>query len=707
LVFRLRGKRLHGRWALVRFHGGRDPERGNWLLIKAKDDQAEPKTDVTRHAATSVASGRDMEALATSRSVWRSKDKAKPKIRRRRRKRALPTFQKPELATLVDKLPDGKDWLFEVKFDGYRALAAVAGDHVRIYTRNGLDWTDRYPIIARALAALDLDGALLDGEVVALDSEDRSDFSMLQKALSEGGHGLNYFIFDLLGQGGKDLRNQPLIARKERLQKLLEGLPRSGPLAYSDHVVSDGREMYRTLCEKAFEGVIAKRTNSRYRSGRGHAWLKIKCHQEQEFVIVGWLASTKNRPFSSIILAQSARGKLRYAGRVGSGFSDHDLAMLAKQFKALAQRDTPLDGELPRGLRRGAHWVTPELVAEIAFAEFTGDGIVRQGRFLGLRQDKPAETIERERMTPLRQVSDNGRSAFRVGGVRLTHPDKVLYPAEKLTKNDVAEYLLAASERMLPHLANRPVSLLRYPDGMGKPGFFQRHAGPGFPKAIRRFPAEGKGNKKVEYLCIPDLQGLLAAAQVDVLEFHIWGVHADDMQHPDRIVFDLDPDPAVSFEAVRDGASHLRAALEALELASFPMLTGGKGVHVVVPIARRHTWPTVKQFAKGLAERFAEQMPDLYVATMRKSKRKGRIFIDHFRNELTASAVVPYSPRAREGAPVAWPVTWEALAKTKSANVVSLKGAAERLKEPDPWESYARIKQGLTAAALQALAVES
>ncbi len=306
----------------------------------------------------------------------------------------------------------------------------------------------------------------------------------------------------------------------------------------------------------------------------------------------------------------------------------------------------------------------------------------------------------------MQQVSKNGENEFRVEGVRITHPDKVLYPAEKLTKRDVAEYLLAASERMLPHLANRPVSLLRYPDGVGKPGFFQRHAGPGFPKAIRRLPAEGRGNKKVEYLSIPDLRGLLGAAQVDVLEFHIWGVHADDMQHPDRIVFDLDPDPAVAFETVRDGASDLRAALEALELTSFAMLTGGKGVHVVVPIVRRHTWPTVKQFAKALAERFAEQLPDRYVATMRKAKRKGRIFIDHFRNEPTASAVVPYSPRAREGAPVAWPVTWDALAKTESANVVSLKGAGERLKERDPWEGYARVRQGLATGALRALAVE-
>jgi bifunctional non-homologous end joining protein LigD len=298
-----------------------------------------------------------------------------------------------------------------------------------------------------------------------------------------------------------------------------------------------------------------------------------------------------------------------------------------------------------------------------------------------------------------------GENDFRICDVRLTHPDKVLYPAEGLTKRDVAEYLLAASERMLPHLANRPVSLLRCPEGVGKPGFFQRHAGPGFPTAVRRLAAEGTGGKKVDYLCIPDLQGLLAAAQADVLEFHIWGVHADDMRRPDRIVFDLDPDPSLGFQTVRESAVDLRSTLEALGLASFPMLTGGKGVHVIVPIMRRYTWPTVKQFAKALAERYAEQVPDLYVATMRKAQRRGKIFIDHFRNQWAASAVVPYSPRAREGASVAWPVTWDTLTNAKSARAVSLKGAAQRLQEPDPWQNYRGLKQELAPATLRALGV--
>ena len=338
----------------------------------------------------------------------------------------------------MDALPSGKDWLFEVKFDGYRALAATSGDDVRIFSRNGKDWTHRYPSIARALATLGLDRALLDGEVVAVDKDGRPDFSALQQALSEGGAGLTFFIFDLLALGGKDLRDLPLITRKQRLQDLLAGVPRDGPLAYTDHVMADGSAMFRTLCEKRFEGVIAKRVDAKYRAGRGHAWLKIKCRNEQEFVIVGWSGSTADRPFASILLAQHVDGRLRYAGRAGSGFDQRDLAALARRFKALAQRASPLGEAVPATIARGVHWLKPELVAEIGFAEFTSDGIVRHARFLGLREDKAARAVERETAMPSRAVADETAD---FNGIRLTHPEKILYPAAKLTKRDVATYL--------------------------------------------------------------------------------------------------------------------------------------------------------------------------------------------------------------------------------------------------------------------------
>jgi bifunctional non-homologous end joining protein LigD len=708
LVFRLRGERLKGRWALIRFHGQRDPKRENWLLIKEKDDVAAHDGDVTEQATCSVASGREMDAIAAAPdATWQGKAAKTTTKRSARHSGKLPVFSPPALATLVDHLPQGKEWLFEIKFDGYRALTAAAGDQVRIYTRSGLDWTERYPGIARAVAALDLDRALLDGEVVALDKQGRSDFGALQQALSNGRMGLNYFIFDLLAYAGEDWRNQPLRARKEKLRELLAELPRGGPLAYTDHVSSDGREMYETLCAKSFEGVIAKRVDAKYVAGRGTTWLKIKCSHAQEFVIVGWKESDKNRPFSSILLAQHQDGALRYAGHAGSGFSAADLSALAKRFTNLALRSSPLKEKLPRAVTQGAHWLKPALVAEIAFAEFTGDGIVRQGRFLGLRQDKPAKAVTQETAMPLRSAVTNGDDEARVGGVRLTHPDKLLYPAEKLTKRDVALYLHAASERMLAHLANRPLSLLRCPDGQAAQCFFQRHAGPGFPAAIKRLPMKDKRGKDVEYLSISDEAGLLSAVQADALELHIWGAHVDDVRHPDRIVFDLDPDPSVKFPRVREAAEHLRAALDAMGLASFAMLSGGKGVHVVVPIQRRHSWEVVKAFAGALAGRFAEQAPELYVATMRKAKRTGRIFIDYFRNDWTASAICPYSPRAREGAAVAWPVTWDELAKVASADEMKLGDATRRLAEPDPWQDYAQTKQSLTAAALRALGVKA
>ena len=730
LVFELHGERLKGQWALVRF-GDRPSGRArrnastreNWLLIKHRDDAAVAEGEPTATGTKSVLSGRDMSAIAAAPdAVWRGsgaaaeRGKAAAAAHGKHRGSAagtsrkpgngqLPKFAAPQLATLTDALPRGDDWLFEMKFDGYRALTAAGGDRVEIYTRNGNDWTDRYPAIARAIAALDLKGALLDGEIVAIDDKGRSDFGALQQALGTGGRGLSYFVFDLLEHAGANLRGRPLDERKAKLREMLSGVSRSGPLFYTDHVMGDGREMYQTLCEKGFEGVIAKRVTGAYRPGRGRGWLKIKCGHEQEFVIVGWSASSADRPFASILLAQYEGTRLRYAGRVGSGFSDQDLAALSKQFKALARKGSPLDAAVPSAIMNGVHWLKPKLVAQVAFAEFTADGIVRHGRFIGLRQDKPARSVEREVAMPLPAAEAKANDEASIGGVRLTHPGKLLYPQQKLTKRDLARYLEAAAGRMLPHLADRPLSLLRCPEGQAGQCFFQRHAGAGMSDAIHRVDITDKDGTAQEFLTIADAAGLITAAQLGVLEFHIWGVHIDDVERPDRIVFDLDPDPSVAFPAVRDAALGLRDALDALGLTSFALLSGGKGVHVVVPIVRRHTWPTVKQFAKALAERFATQLPERYVATMRKARRKGRIFIDHFRNDRTASAIAPYSPRAREGAAVAWPVTWKELAKVPAADMVSLATATRRLTDPDPWDGYDKTKQHLTVAALNALGV--
>lgn len=420
---------------------------------------------------------------------------------------------------------------------------------------------------------------------------------------------------------------------------------------------------------------------------------------QEAFVIVGWSASAGDRPFAAILLGRRDRGKIRYAGRVDTGFSQADLASLPRRFKALARPEPTVEEDLPRTVTRGVQWLKPELVAEIAFSERGEDGIVRHGRFVGLIPERRGRVPNRERLPAFPAQTERGVAA------RLTHPDKVLYPQANLTKRDVADYLQVVADRMLPHLVNRPVSLLRCPDGQMSQCFFQRHVGAGMTEAFRRVVIADTGGKPAEYVYLADLQGVLAAAQFDVLEFHVWGVHVDLIDRPDRIVFDLDPDPTVGFPLVREAAERMRAALDTHGLASFAMLTGGKGVHVVVPIARRHDWPAVKQFAKAVAERFAAEAPDRFVATMSKAKRHGRIFIDYFRNDHAASAIAPYSPRARANAAVAWPVTWDELARTASADAISLMTARERLGEADPWQGYATTKQSLNTANLHALAV--
>jgi bifunctional non-homologous end joining protein LigD len=709
LAFRLSGKRLNGRWALVRFKGAERSKRENWLLIKELDEFVDRDAEVTADNTASVASGREMPEIADDpEAVWKDtgEEKLKPKRRTRRKTSPLPAFREMQLATLVDDVPKGRDWVFEMKFDGYRALAAVSGDAVRIHTRGGLDWTGRYPRVARALARLGLDGALLDGEIVAIDDKGRSDFSLLQESLKSGDGPLSYFVFDLLAERGKSLAPQPLAKRKARLKTLLADAPRDGPIFYVDHV-SDGQAMLETLCKNGWEGVIAKRSAAPYRSGRGKSWLKVKCGHEQEFVIVGWSPSDKRRPFSSILLGLKKNGRLTYAGRAGSGFGQRDLAALSKRFAALARKTPPLDHPVPRAIARDARWIAPKLVAEIAFAEFTRDGIVRHGRFLGLREDKAADEVTEERPEEVETVTEAKTNAATaaVAGIRLTHPDKVLFPQQGITKRHLAEYLDLVSDRMLPYCAGRLISLVRCPEGRSKKCFFQRHVGSGLPEALESMEVQSKDGSSEQYLYLTGRPGLVATAQMGVLELHIWGSRIDDIERPDRIVFDLDPDPSVDFATVKASAMGVRDALDALGLRSFPLLTGGKGIHVVAPLMRRHEWPTVKSFTKALAERFAENEPDRYIATMSKAKRKGRIFIDYLRNERSATAISPYSARARDGAPVAWPVTWKELDGVDAANIVTVESAYERLRTPDPWKDYADVKQSLTAAALRALGV--
>lgn len=706
LSFMLHGERLHGRWALVRFKNDKKGKRQNWLLIKERDEEANDRNDIVEKYKTSVVSGRGkteiVEKPGRTRPGPRSTSRKKEKTAVRS---ALPDFVEPALATLVDDAPEGREWLFEMKFDGYRALAAVSGEKVRIYTRNGLDWTGRYASLPAAFASLDLDGALIDGEIVVLDGKGRSDFSALQQALKGKGGALSFFAFDLLFEGKKDLRKLPLTERKERLKSLLGSTERKGPIFYTDHVAEDGGEMFETLCRRGFEGMIAKRANAPYRSGRGKNWLKVKCTNEQEFIVAGWSPSSRKRPFSSLLLALRDGKTLRYAGRVGTGFSDEDLESFARDFDKLGRKTPQLDEEeVPAAVRREARWLRPELVVQVGFAEFTRDGLVRQARFLGRREDKNAEDVTVDTPAPVKDVERMTDDPV-IDSVHITHPERVLFPEQGITKLELVRYLEKVADLMLPHVENRLVSLVRCPEGRQKKCFFQRHAGAGLGDGFLSMAVEGS-EKREDYLYLDGRKGLIAAAQMGVLEFHIWGSRIDAIEKPDRLVFDLDPDPELPFGEVVDAACQTRDVLDALDLQSFPLLTGGKGIHVVAPLTRRHEWPTVKAFARAVAERMADAAPSRFVAVSSKRKRSEKIFIDYLRNDRSATAIAPYSPRARAGAPVAWPVSWNELGKTEATNVMTI-GTAFSSRRRDPWKDYGSIRQSLKSAALRKLGVEA
>lgn len=705
----LKGQRLRGRFALLRMRPDKGARRENWLLVKERDATADPGWDAAK-LASSIATGRSMAEIAGGAEPAGGRPRApkaasdgagQPRARSPARPGSrLPPFVGPQLATLVDQAPEGDRWLHEVKYDGYRLIAAACGSDVRLYTRSGQDWTDRFATIADALRRRGLPATLMDGEVVVAGSGGRSDFGSLQRALRTGAGGFAYFVFDLLVRDGVDLRDRPLQERKAALRDLLA--TRRDALRYSDHAQGAGDRVTARACRLGLEGIVSKRADSPYRSTRNGDWRKVKCVRRQEFVVGGWSPSRAGRPFASLLLGVWEEGVLRYVGRVGSGFDRADLERLGA---ALAARRVPAMpfAAVPSGTARAARWCRPEIAVEVAFTEFTGDGHVRHGVFLGVRDDKPAGSISMEvpRQPGRRREAAPDDAAHSFKGVTLTHPDRQLYPAMGTTKRDLAEYLAAVAPRMLPHLRGRPVSLVRCPQGRSKNCFFQRHAGPGVPRPFGRVSVPEKDGATKEYLLVESAEALVACAQIGVLELHVWGCRKDSLEKPDRLVFDLDPGEGVGFAEVRRAAQDLAAILEEGGLRSFPLVTGGKGVHLVVPVARRQSWPEFSRFARGFAEKVASLDPERFVATMRKVRRKGRIFIDHFRNQRSATAIAPYSPRAREGGPVAVPVGWGELAGLSVANGFSLTDAAARLDAPDPWEGYGSLRQSLTAAKLR------
>ncbi|UIJ70576.1 DNA ligase D [Aurantimonas sp. HBX-1] len=743
LKMRILGERMNGNWALIRMKPRPGEKRENWLLIKEKDDAVDRRRNLLS-ADTSIKTGRTMAAIAKGDDVWdnsRDDDQAAesaPKPAAKGRKNAaaakpataakpaksaaapkkkpagktlpLPRFVAPQLATLVDEAPDGRDWLHEMKYDGYRVMIAVGGGEVRCFTRNEKDWTDRFAPIAEAARALDCRNALIDGEIVAFDANGGTDFSTLQAHLSDGGS-LSCFCFDLLTLDGADLTKRPLTERKAMLRDLIERTG-SDVLLYSDHVTGNGPAVHDNICRAGHEGIVAKRADAPYRSGRTRSWLKVKCSRRQEFVIGGWRTSDKRgRPFASILLGVMEDGKLAYRGRVGSGFDEANMADLAERFAAHKRMTSPFIA-LPTDARRGSRFVEPVLVAEIEFAEITADGSIRHGVFKGLREDKEAGDVVDEH--PQREgkaasakrragkaaakadTPELGQAPDSVAGVRLTHPERVVFAGQGVTKGDLALYYEKVADRMLAHAGGRPLSLVRCPQGGQKRCFFQKHDTGGFPEAVKTVPIPEKDGGIEHYLTVSDAAGLVGAVQMNTLEFHIWGSRNDRLEKPDRLIFDLDPDESLGFEDVKAASFDLRDRLAELGLKSFPMVTGGKGVHVVVPLDRRQGWEEVKAFAKAFAVRQAEDEPDRFVATMSKAKRKGRIFIDWLRNERGSTAIAPYSSRSREGAPVATPVSWNELATLSAANGFDINTVVARLDEPDPWADYADVRQSLT-----------
>jgi bifunctional non-homologous end joining protein LigD len=612
----------------------------------------------------------------------------------------MPDFVEPALASLVERPPGGANWAHEVKFDGYRMQLRVEGGQARLRTRKGLDWSARFPEIAKAGEGLG-DG-LVDGEIVALDDNGAPDFAALQAALSAKDTGrLVYFVFDALFAEGEDLRALPLKDRKARLETLLGALkgPAAQRIRYVDHFESGGDAVLRSACRMSLEGIVSKRLDTPYRSGRGDTWTKSKCRAGHEVVIGGW--TTTGPAFRSLIVGAYRDGKLIYLGRVGTGYGRDKLEKLLPALKAVESDASPFVGRGAPKKAAGAHWVKPTLVAEIEYAGFTADGLVRQASFKGLREDKSADEVTPERPAPLgealaepkptRAAARTAAKSNVVMGVTLSHPDKPLWPDDgagaPVTKLDLARYCEAVADWMLPHIKGRPCSIIRAPDGIGGERFFQRHAGKGTSSLLEIVSVSGD---RQPYLQIDRKEGLAAVAQTAAVELHPWNNWPGEPDLPGRLVFDLDPSEGLGFEAVIEAAKAVKARLEALGLETFCKTTGGKGLHVVTPLTRdaKLDWPTAKAFAREVCARLAADEPDRYLINMAKAKRTGKIFLDYLRNDRMSTAVAPLSPRGRPGAPVSMPLTWAQVKRGLDPKAYTLRTAPALIGKSKAWAGY-------------------
>lgn len=678
LKFSLVGEKLSGDWTLVRTRLKGSGDKEQWLLIKEKDPQARRADDydIVQAQPNSVVSDASV-----------GEPKAKPKAKPKKAATALPEHFTPQLATLVDRAPEG-DWQYEIKFDGYRMLTRIREGEVRLFTRNGHDWTERLPRQAKALQALKLKDSWLDGEVVSLNGDGLPDFQALQNAFDIGRSlDIVYYLFDAPFLNGQDQREAPVEARRAALKASMAGSRRK-LLRFSEAFTAHHQDIFESACDLALEGLIGKRLGSPYVSSRSADWVKLKCRLRQEFVIVGYTRPQGSRSgFGALLLAVNDDSGLVYAGRVGTGFDQASLKAIYAQLTPLERKTSPLEKPLTSAQARGVHWVKPTLVGEVQFAEWTREGVIRQAAFVGMRTDKPAAQIIHEQPRTAKSMKPAKKPS---GNVSITHPDRVIDTQSGTQKEQLAQFYERISEWILPFLRQRPVALLRAPDGIEGEQFFQKHAERlSVPNIKQLDPSLDPGHARL--MEVDSVGALIGAVQMGTVEFHTWGATADKIETPDLFVLDLDPDPALPWKTMLEAAQLTLSVLGELGLQAFVKTSGGKGLHLVVPLARRDDWDTVKAFAKAIAQFMTAQLPERFTATSGPKNRIGKIFIDYLRNARGASTVAAYSVRARPGLPVSVPISREELKGLRGAQQWTVANLQQRLQalKADPWAGYA------------------
>jgi len=697
LKFDLQGAKMQGRWALIRLKGKESEKQPPWLLIKDRDDFSRPERDfsVVDEMPDSVVPLRKMGKGAGPKDKATSRSNAQPALPGIAAD--LPAQLKPQLATLVDGVPQhAPDWLYEMKFDGYRLVARIEGEDVRLFTRNGHDWSAKLPHLVEALRALPAKWAWVDGEIVMLDREGIPNFQSLQNAFdNDRTQDIVFYAFDLPFIGLRDLRQEPLGVRRALLQQLMD-TAEDDHLRFSEAFEAAPSDLVATACRMGLEGIMAKRLSSPYVSRRSDTWVKVKCARRQEFAIVGYTAPKGSRAgLGALLLAVTEQdGSLRYAGKVGTGFDDASLVSLQKRLAAMETDKKPVANAPAAG---GVRWVKPELIAEVSFGEWTSGGHIRHSVFRGLRQDKPVKAISREKAVPVKDIDSEtpASKTSRSKGGKLTNPDRVIDPSTKLTKLDLARYYGLISPLMLAHLKGRPVSFLRAPAGIQGEFFFQKHLEAAMP-GVKSLPAKLDPDHP-PLLEVPTAEAIMSAVQMNVVEFHTWNAVKTSIGKPDRLMLDLDPGEGVQWPTMQQAANLVRVLLQEIGLQAWLKTSGGKGLHVVVPLRKQYDWDTVKRFSQAVVQHLARTLPQLFVAKSGPKNRVGKIFADYLRNGFGATTVCAWSARARPGLGISVPVTWDELDKLTSGAHWTIQDVHSRLDVGNtPWDDYA--PQSLTAA---------